>query len=572
MTQDTRKDRRAKIVSLNVRYKSATVDEFIDNHSHDVSKGGIFIKTPTPFPPGTLLKFEIRIAGDKAVIAGVGRVVWKREAVQAGGESPAGMGVKFIKLDDASRVVIDKLVDTKGDEAGAAFEAGNTEAAGTAGASSGAPPPPSGDPGRPPPIAPSSVERSPEGSPFAPSAVERTQPASPFAPAPSGHMAAQSREPPGGRKATIVGLGSASQTAAPPVRPAAGTGFTVPRLATASDAGPPVPAASSVTSPGPFGAPQKASITSGASGATPGGSAMFPKTNSEAEMPPVGEQTVMKQAAELLEEALKGAGGSMDEIGTNPLFDRAGKPTLGADPKPQVAAVKEPPPAAKAVADAKPGLLEEDPGPASKRGITAPRRGGRDTPSVRPTPSPERRASSPSATAVPAGVPAKSGGRGLTYVLALAAVGLVGYVAYTQFVAPTNVDSTSTRPTATAPPPSVVIPPPPPPSASVALPDSASAAASSSAAPSNSASASASPNASASASPAPDAGAGHAMTAPLPPPPPKPVAAPPLSPPPPPHPVASDTAATDTRPPAVKPPAPKPPAPKPKPADDDNPY
>src|SRR5438094_10305145 len=103
MTQDTRKDRRVKIVSLNVRYKSATVDEFIENHSHDVSKGGLFIKTPTPFPPGTLLKFEIRIAGDKAVIAGVGRVVWKREPTQGTSDRPAGMAVKFIKLGDSSR-------------------------------------------------------------------------------------------------------------------------------------------------------------------------------------------------------------------------------------------------------------------------------------------------------------------------------------------------------------------------------------------------------------------------------------------------------------------------------------
>ena len=84
MTQETRKDPRAKIVSLNVRYKSATVDEFIENHSHDVSRGGIFIKTTNPFPAGTLLKFEIRIQGDKAVINGVGRVVWKRDAPQAG--------------------------------------------------------------------------------------------------------------------------------------------------------------------------------------------------------------------------------------------------------------------------------------------------------------------------------------------------------------------------------------------------------------------------------------------------------------------------------------------------------
>ena len=39
MSQDTRKDPRTKVVSLNVRYKSATVDEFIENHSYDVSQG-----------------------------------------------------------------------------------------------------------------------------------------------------------------------------------------------------------------------------------------------------------------------------------------------------------------------------------------------------------------------------------------------------------------------------------------------------------------------------------------------------------------------------------------------------
>src|SRR5580704_14120596 len=122
MTQDTRKDRRVKIVSLNVRYKSATVDEFIENHAHDVSRGGIYIKTGSPFPPGTLLKFEVRLASDQAVISGVGRVVWKRETSQGTAERPAGMGVKFIKIDDSSKTVIDKLVNTRAD-AGKTYEA-----------------------------------------------------------------------------------------------------------------------------------------------------------------------------------------------------------------------------------------------------------------------------------------------------------------------------------------------------------------------------------------------------------------------------------------------------------------
>src|SRR5258708_26873685 len=122
MTQDTRKDRRVKMGSLNVRYKSGTVDEFIENHGHDVSRGGIFIKTANPFPPGTLLKFEIRLASDQAVIAGVGRIVWKRDAGGSNGERPAGMGVKFIKIDEPSKVVIDRLGDNKAD-AGKCFQA-----------------------------------------------------------------------------------------------------------------------------------------------------------------------------------------------------------------------------------------------------------------------------------------------------------------------------------------------------------------------------------------------------------------------------------------------------------------
>ena len=47
---DTRKDKRAPI-SLKVRFKSATVDEFIEQYSKDISKGGIFIKSNKNSPP-----------------------------------------------------------------------------------------------------------------------------------------------------------------------------------------------------------------------------------------------------------------------------------------------------------------------------------------------------------------------------------------------------------------------------------------------------------------------------------------------------------------------------------------
>jgi uncharacterized protein (TIGR02266 family) len=238
MTQDTRKDPRAKIVSLNVRYKSATVDEFIENHSHDVSKGGIFIKTSTPFPQGTLLKFEIRLSGDQAVIAGVGRVVWKREASTSGTESPAGMGVKFIKIDENSRAVIDRLVGAK-ENAGIAFTSELEKKGG---------------------------ENAPAGAAALNSTLMGTG-------APASGTSAPSRAGGSKTKSTIMGMGAVKDSTPAPgaATPAAGAGF-------------------------------------------------FPPTNSQADMPPPEERTMMKQAAELLEEALKGAGGSMDEIGTNPLF------------------------------------------------------------------------------------------------------------------------------------------------------------------------------------------------------------------------------------------------------------
>ncbi|MDX2054262.1 MAG: TIGR02266 family protein [Polyangiaceae bacterium] len=124
MSQETRKDPRAKVLTMTVRYKSATLDEFIEHHSYDISRGGMFIKTPSPFPPGTLLKFEVKIGDDQRLLQGVGRVVWKREkTAEVGGEdSPAGMGVKFIKINEEAQALIQDLTGRR--PTGGAFEAG----------------------------------------------------------------------------------------------------------------------------------------------------------------------------------------------------------------------------------------------------------------------------------------------------------------------------------------------------------------------------------------------------------------------------------------------------------------
>jgi uncharacterized protein (TIGR02266 family) len=381
MTQDTRKDRRVKIVSLNVRYKSATVDEFIENHAYDVSRGGIFIKTANPFPPGTLLKFEIRLASDQAVIAGVGRIVWKRDAGASSSDRPAGMGVKFIKIDEPSKVVIDRLVNTKAD-AGRAYE---VEA--NAKAPSDRPVPrvtPSARPAIATPVA--AVPRA--------TGVRSMSPAGGIAAA--GKGSAMGGAVPPTRKATMIGVGAAPVPLTPSASPAASSlPSTVPPVKPSFPAAPSAP-------PRPGG----------------GGSPMFPKSR-ESDWPPKQEPTVMKQAAELLEEALREAGGSMEEIGTNPLFSGTGGTSSAVADHPKTplpsssgwaTADVHPPPEARSVEDAVPPAPEEKP---IARPSGAPR-STRETPtSVRPASAVARVSDAPAAK--------KKSGAGTAILLAIAA-------------------------------------------------------------------------------------------------------------------------------------------------------
>ncbi|MDP8999905.1 MAG: TIGR02266 family protein, partial [Myxococcota bacterium] len=286
-----------KIVSLNVRYKSATVDEFIENHAHDVSRGGIFIKTANPFPPGTLLKFEIRLSSDQAVIAGVGRIVWKRDAGASNGERPAGMGVKFIKIDEPSRVVIDKLMNTRVD-AGKSFETHDDTT------DSDRPPPRTPPPPRPP------VSASlPAAAPPKASGTRSISPGADMSGSSKG-SGPKAIPTPGGtplpRKATMLGLGASSAPRPMSSPPGTSPGSASPPKRT------PIPVAPTM--------PPRPSA----------GGVMFPKTGFQNDGPEKPELTVMKQAAELLEEALREAGGSMEEIGTNPLFSGQDRDAMGA--------------------------------------------------------------------------------------------------------------------------------------------------------------------------------------------------------------------------------------------------
>jgi uncharacterized protein (TIGR02266 family) len=110
---DARKDKRT-LLSLKIRYKSATLEDFIERYSNDISRGGIFIKAKKPLAVGTLLKFEFILQDQSTLIHGVGRVVWRREDAEVDAENPSGMGIKFIKMDPESRSVVERIAEGRG--------------------------------------------------------------------------------------------------------------------------------------------------------------------------------------------------------------------------------------------------------------------------------------------------------------------------------------------------------------------------------------------------------------------------------------------------------------------------
>jgi len=121
MTEE-KKDQRVKAPVLRARYKSRTLDEFIEKYSRDISRSGMWIKSPKPPALGTLLKVEVLLEDGSPVISAVGRVVKRREESEAGPDNPAGMGIRFLKVEEASQPTIDRIVALKGEDAGPHFD------------------------------------------------------------------------------------------------------------------------------------------------------------------------------------------------------------------------------------------------------------------------------------------------------------------------------------------------------------------------------------------------------------------------------------------------------------------
>lgn len=112
MDTNTRQTKRAP-VTLKIKFKSATIDQFIERYAVDVSPGGIFIRTKEPLSVGTLMRFEFQLRDATPLITGDGTVVWTRENDPSRPNAAPGMGVRFDRLGDGSQAILDRILAEK---------------------------------------------------------------------------------------------------------------------------------------------------------------------------------------------------------------------------------------------------------------------------------------------------------------------------------------------------------------------------------------------------------------------------------------------------------------------------
>ena len=113
---NTRQGKRTP-VTLKIKFKSETLEQFIERYAVDVSQGGIFIRTKEPLAVGTQMRFEFQLRDASPLIGGEGTVVWTRENDPSRPAIAPGMGVRFDRLAEGSQNVLERILAEKAKQA-----------------------------------------------------------------------------------------------------------------------------------------------------------------------------------------------------------------------------------------------------------------------------------------------------------------------------------------------------------------------------------------------------------------------------------------------------------------------
>jgi type IV pilus assembly protein PilZ len=108
--EERRADVRAPI-ELKVEYKR--LNAFFADYTKNISQGGTFIKTGRPLPIGTEFLFKLYVPQLERALELHGEVQWivSDAEVAAGRHEEAGMGIRFVYREGASRDEVQRVVE-----------------------------------------------------------------------------------------------------------------------------------------------------------------------------------------------------------------------------------------------------------------------------------------------------------------------------------------------------------------------------------------------------------------------------------------------------------------------------
>ncbi len=98
--------------TTNVKVRFATAREFVVRYAHDISAGGIFVRTSKSLPKGEIVKIQLELPDGGTPVeaeAVVARCVTPAEAAASGKEP--GLGLQFVGGNDGMRARIDAFIE-----------------------------------------------------------------------------------------------------------------------------------------------------------------------------------------------------------------------------------------------------------------------------------------------------------------------------------------------------------------------------------------------------------------------------------------------------------------------------
>jgi len=114
---DRRRETRVR-ARIKIRFKDA--DAFISEYTHNISKGGLFVRTTQTCPLESMVEVILVLPDVDTEVSGIGRVMHVVKPDLATESHPVGMGLELVEMKPKDRETIEDFIDKRMADLGSA--------------------------------------------------------------------------------------------------------------------------------------------------------------------------------------------------------------------------------------------------------------------------------------------------------------------------------------------------------------------------------------------------------------------------------------------------------------------